>query len=400
MEMTSKSMYSSQSKSLETNNLLTVEEIEERIQQLITENTGLRNTLQQNNTYMRQLSSTLVEWQEEVIRVQSVYQNKVEKAKEVITKLKEENAMLKQRIELDQKDTHSSSNISGIVRSNLAQAMAQTHQSAQEGFESLDSYVLVASSPPNNQTLKDNQQGDELPSYDSLFHKRQNGEETGDLSICKVQREADFLREQLANEMESNKNKQILLNQTTAQLDQLMVEFQELSKKLGQQRQVVQDPIIEELTKTNQQLRQNYCEMEKKVTSVNTRLAVAEEMVLSKQVDITELQSEIARLEKCLETMPILKAQMELFRTDFEAEREARQSLAGEKDAMEQEIRLLKRQLEGASVENSFVSVSTRPPEDDIVVTSYECPKCNLAFHSNDALNNHLDVCLTQHMFP
>lgn len=89
-----------------------------------------------------------------------------------------------------------------------------------------------------------------------------------------------------------------------------MVEFQDLSKKLGQQRQVVQDPIIEELTKTNQQLRQNYCEMEEKVTSVNTRLAVAEEMVLSKQVDITELQSEIARLEKCLETMPILKAQV------------------------------------------------------------------------------------------
>jgi hypothetical protein len=48
--------------------------------------------------------------------------------------LKEENAMLKQRIELDQKDTHSSSNISGIVRSNLAQAMAQTHQSAQVSY--------------------------------------------------------------------------------------------------------------------------------------------------------------------------------------------------------------------------------------------------------------------------
>jgi hypothetical protein len=28
-----------------------------------------------------------VEWQEEVIRVQSVYQNKVERAKEVITKV-------------------------------------------------------------------------------------------------------------------------------------------------------------------------------------------------------------------------------------------------------------------------------------------------------------------------
>jgi uncharacterized coiled-coil DUF342 family protein len=105
-------------------------------------------------------------------------------------------------------------------------------------------------------------------------------------------------------------NFRILLNQTTAQLDQLMLEFQELSKKWGQQSQFVQDPAVEELTKTNVQLRQNCRELEEKVSSANTRLAVAEEMVLSKQVDITELQSEIARLEKCLETMPILKAQV------------------------------------------------------------------------------------------
>ena len=89
-----------------------------------------------------------------------------------------------------------------------------------------------------------------------------------------------------------------------------MIEFQELSKKWGQRSQVVLDPTVEELTETNLQLRQNYKELEEKVISVNTRLAVAEEMVLSKQVDITELQSEIARLEKCLETMPILKAQV------------------------------------------------------------------------------------------
>lgn len=93
---------------------------------------------------------------------------------------------------------------------------------------------------------------------------------------------------------------------------------------------------------------------------------------------------------------------MELFRTDFEAEREARQSLAGEKDALEQELRLLKRQLE-ESVESSYVSVSARPtglPEDTNALAKYECPKCNFSFTNNDALNNHLDVCLTQHMFP
>ena len=41
--MTSQSMYASQSKNLESNSLLSVEEIEEKIQQLITENTGLRS---------------------------------------------------------------------------------------------------------------------------------------------------------------------------------------------------------------------------------------------------------------------------------------------------------------------------------------------------------------------
>ena len=41
--MTSQSMYASQSKMLESNSLLSVEEIEEKIRQLITENTDLRS---------------------------------------------------------------------------------------------------------------------------------------------------------------------------------------------------------------------------------------------------------------------------------------------------------------------------------------------------------------------
>nr|CAG4647230.1 EOG090X09U7 [Megafenestra aurita]SVE92520.1 EOG090X09U7 [Megafenestra aurita] len=46
------------------------------------------DTLQQNNTYMRQLSSTLVEWQEDVVRAKNGYQNEVQKAKEIIIKLR------------------------------------------------------------------------------------------------------------------------------------------------------------------------------------------------------------------------------------------------------------------------------------------------------------------------
>lgn len=82
----------------------------------------------------------------------------------------------------------------------------------QEGLESFDSYVLV--SPPSNQQATNEhqlQQREELPSYDSLFQKNENEKELkedAEKSLCRVQREADFLRAQLASEMESNKKKQ------------------------------------------------------------------------------------------------------------------------------------------------------------------------------------------------
>lgn len=93
-----------------------------------------------------------------------------------------------------------------------------------------------------------------------------------------------------------------------------MIEYQELSKKWGKLNQSVTEDRtndkLEDLTKINHQLKKACSELETQVISANNRLAIAEEMVLSKQVDITDLQSEVARLEKCLETLPILKAQV------------------------------------------------------------------------------------------
>lgn len=97
-----------------------------------------------------------------------------------------------------------------------------------------------------------------------------------------------------------------------------MLEYQELSKKLGtiQESQLAiketgpSTEEFQELTKANLILRRNFSELEEQANSANSRLAIAEEMVLSKQVDISELQSEIDRLEKSLETMPILTAQV------------------------------------------------------------------------------------------
>ena len=125
--------------------LLSIDEVEDRIHQLIGENISLRSndalskqkwnhfslilnqfmtiltdTLQQNNTYMKQLSVSLVEWQDEVVRVQKSYSLKFEKARDLVHKviidrhlhsrlyiyftlsmqLKNENSELKQKLQL------------------------------------------------------------------------------------------------------------------------------------------------------------------------------------------------------------------------------------------------------------------------------------------------------------
>ncbi len=93
---------------------------------------------------------------------------------------------------------------------------------------------------------------------------------------------------------------------------------------------------------------------------------------------------------------------MDLYQIDFQAEREARQNLAGEKETLAQEVRQLKRRLEETSL-NSSASASMPSPQIEqeySLVGNYECPKCSFKYHTMDTLNKHLDVCLTQHMFP
>lgn len=65
-----------------------------------------------------------------------------------------------------------------------------------------------------------------------------------------------------------------------------------------------------ELEKTNKILNQQSRELSEKINSLNARLSVAEELVLSKQTQNTELLMEVARLEKAAEVIPVLNAQV------------------------------------------------------------------------------------------
>jgi len=330
--------------------LLSIDEVEDRIHQLIGENISLRNTLQQNNTYMKQLSVSLVEWQDEVVRVQKSYSLKFEKARDLVHKLKNENSELKQKLQLQaaaNDDLVRSSNI-------LSNATNRIQEDVPESVPS-----LISPEPTSSFNLV------EVPSMDKPV-------------FC-FGPENSFLVVQEPLEMKKN--------------------TKELTESENDSEHEIK---IRKMQLMNDELMRNVEKLEEKLSSCNARLNKAEEITLKKQSRNTELEIKSSLLEKELETLPILKTQIELYKTDFEAERDARQNLAGEKDAMAQEIRLLKRKL----LETSQVAVSTpvaatatlAEPEND--ANSYICPKCNFNYSSVDSLNNHLDVCLNQHMFP
>lgn len=107
-----------------------------------------------------------------------------------------------------------------------------------------------------------------------------------------------------------------MLNNTQKQLDKLMIEFQELSKKSSEKKltKLIESPKELEtngIKETNySQLVERCSELEKQITLLNARLVTAEEIVTVKQAINMDLKSEIIRLEKLVETVPLLQAQV------------------------------------------------------------------------------------------
>ncbi|XP_036004986.1 optineurin-like isoform X2 [Fundulus heteroclitus] len=73
-------------------------------------------------------------------------------------------------------------------------------------------------------------------------------------------------------------------------------------------------------------------------------LAAAEEDLVAKQRKIDEMEEEMVQKEKELETMSVLRAQAEVYSSDFYAERAAREKLHEEKDHLVSEVENLREQ--------------------------------------------------------
>nr|XP_055231899.1 NF-kappa-B essential modulator isoform X3 [Gorilla gorilla gorilla] len=153
------------------------------------------------------------------------------------------------------------------------------------------------------------------------------------------------------------------------------------------------------------------------------QLQQAEEALVAKQEVIDKLKEEAEQHKIVMETVPVLKAQADIYKADFQAERQAREKLAEKKELLQEQLEQLQREYsklkascqESARIEDMrkrHVEVSQAPlPPAPAYLSSplalpsqrrsppeeppdFCCPKCQYQAPDMDTLQIHVMECI------
>nr|XP_008109659.1 PREDICTED: optineurin [Anolis carolinensis] len=139
------------------------------------------------------------------------------------------------------------------------------------------------------------------------------------------------------------------------------------------------------------------------------KLDLAEKALATKQSQIDEMKQTIAKQEEELETVAVLRAQMEVYCSDFHAERAAREKIHEEKEQLAVQLTYLlteKQQHEGPG-RNSLAEMQTRHgtrlpsgtesedwQQQQRNIPAQSCPKCGMILPDIDTLQIHVMDCI------
>ncbi|XP_054859200.1 NF-kappa-B essential modulator isoform X2 [Eublepharis macularius] len=232
--------------------------------------------------------------------------------------------------------------------------------------------------------------------------------------------------------------------QHSVQVDQLRLKVQDLESALRVERQSATEEKkkLAQLQGAYHQLFQEYdahikasMENEKRskvldlqAAELSEQLQQAEEALVVKQELIDKLKEEAEQHKAIMETVPVLKAQAEIYKTDFLAERQAREKLHEQREALLEQLAQLQRDCEKLKADSEGASralmeemrnrhAEMRPPpsqqpymmgvapfhpqltpgpRQSIVEEQpvYCCPKCQYKAPDMDTLQIHIMDCI------
>ncbi|XP_045429477.1 NF-kappa-B essential modulator isoform X2 [Pipistrellus kuhlii] len=234
-----------------------------------------------------------------------------------------------------------------------------------------------------------------------------------------------------ARQLESER--EALQQQHSVQVDQLRMQNQSMEAALRMERQAASEEKrkLAQLQAAYHQLFQDYDNHMKSSLVSNERnrgmqledlkqqLQQAEEALVAKQELIDKLKEEAEQHKIVMETVPVLKAQADIYEADFQAERQAREKLAEKKELLQEQLEQLQREYsrlkascqESARIEDmrkrhevsqppaqahqsfhpALFSQRRSPPEEP---PDFCCPKCQYQAPDMDTLQIHVMECI------
>ncbi|NXE01506.1 OPTN protein, partial [Chaetorhynchus papuensis] len=219
-------------------------------------------------------------------------------------------------------------------------------------------------------------------------------------TIKKLELQVESMQAEVKLEQAKTHEEKARYNNLQDSYSKLLPELTEAMKKIDEMK-------LKELDKVDKAV----------VEQLTAKVELAEQALAAKQLQIDEMKQLIAKQEEDLETMSVLRAQMEVYCSDFHAERAAREKIHEEKEQLAVQLAyLLKDQqnLEDLS-RTSLAEMQSRHgarmpdrehsphlvqrgtnsqdwPEQNISV--YSCPKCEEILPDLDTLQIHVMDCI------
>ncbi|XP_055293809.1 NF-kappa-B essential modulator isoform X6 [Moschus berezovskii] len=152
-----------------------------------------------------------------------------------------------------------------------------------------------------------------------------------------------------ARQLESER--EALQQRHSVQVDQLRLQNQNMEAALRMERQAASEEKrkLAQLQVAYHQLFQEYdnhikSSMGLQLEDLKQQLQQAEEALVAKQEVIDKLKEEAEQHKIVMETVPVLKAQADIYKADFQAERQAREKLAEKKEFLQEQLEQLQRE--------------------------------------------------------
>ncbi|CAH1110026.1 unnamed protein product [Psylliodes chrysocephalus] len=393
------------------------EEVQNKISQIIDENIRLKDTILQNNMSLKSQYEKILAWQEDVQRVHQIHKEKLSDAKQFIDKLKMEKENLKRDLtKATEVNTNLEAEIVELKRSLKEQATAKNEVLLQRSDDNIKEFQLDVA----NKKIKDLEAAAEKLLAENKMYASNMAKIKED-----TKKEMDDMRNQL-EKLALNENQVKLkietlnpeLEKLTEERDYAIGKIEELQQKLEAKLKREEALLMTTNTlKAQLELGNHSEEIDNLRTQLGetqtalTQIEFSRKQAYSQVYQLTEELTRLKSTENCSDEICALKVQLDVYKTDFEEERHAREVIKEEKDKIEEDIQNLQRrnqqlqeEIEMLRGERDYVVYPSRSAPRDRVQdqrttassssNAFKCPKCDFGFNDVNMLQNHVYRCI------